>query len=78
MKLEGGDPIEEWRAKLTAARLDAAKTITFKDAAEAYIAANLAGWRNPRHAAQWSRRSEPMSTRCLASCRFRQSTPCWS
>ena len=35
------------------ARLDAAKALTFKDAAVAYIGAHRAGWRNPKHIWQW-------------------------
>ena len=35
------------------ARLDAAKAVTFKECAEAYIKAHRAGWRNDKHAAQW-------------------------
>ena len=35
------------------AKLDAAKAMTFEACAERYIAAHKAGWRNPKHAAQW-------------------------
>jgi integrase len=52
-RLEGRDPIETRRAERMAARTDAAKAVTFKDCAEAHIAAHRAGWRNPKHAAQW-------------------------
>jgi hypothetical protein len=31
----------------------AAKAHTFKAVAELYIAAHQAGWRNPKHKAQW-------------------------
>jgi integrase len=34
-------------------RAESAKGMTFKQCAEAYIKAHRAGWRNPRHAAQW-------------------------
>jgi integrase len=51
---EGIDPIEARRAERARQRLDAAKTITFKQCAEAYIAAHRAGWRNDKHAGQWS------------------------
>ena len=50
---EGIDPIEARRAERARQRLDAAKAITFKQCAEAYIAAHRAGWRNDKHAAQW-------------------------
>jgi integrase len=53
LRLDGGDPIEDRTASRTAARLDAAKAMTFKACAEAYIAAHSAGWRNPKHRAQW-------------------------
>jgi integrase len=47
------DPIEERDKARTAARLNAAKAITFKTAAERYIAAHQAAWRNEKHGAQW-------------------------
>ena len=50
---EGIDPIEARRAERARQRLDAAKAITFKQCAEAYINAHRAGWRNGKHAAQW-------------------------
>ena len=34
-------------------RLNAAKAMTFRDCAARYIASHRAGWRNPKHAAQW-------------------------
>src|SRR5271166_2669621 len=53
LKLDGRDPIEERRAQRQAARLESARTMTFRECAEAYITAHQAGWRNPKHAAQW-------------------------
>jgi integrase len=50
---DGRDPIEERRALRQAAKLETAKAMTFKQCAEAYIAAHRAGWRNAKHAAQW-------------------------
>jgi hypothetical protein len=47
------DPVAARKAQRDRARLDAAKTITFRQCAEAYIAAHSAGWRNPKHRAQW-------------------------
>ena len=35
------------------ARLDAASTLTFRDAASSYIDAHRAGWHNPKHIWQW-------------------------
>jgi integrase len=53
-RLDGRDPIEGRRAERMAAKFDAAKAMTFKASAERYIAAHKAGWRNAKHAAQWS------------------------
>jgi integrase len=50
---DGVDPIEKRRAERLEARLDAAKAVTFKECAATYIASHRAGWRNPKHAAQW-------------------------
>lgn len=50
---DGIDPIE---ARLTArdeSRKDAAERITFRDAAEKYLAAHEIGWRNAKHRQQW-------------------------
>jgi integrase len=51
--LEGVDPVEQKQAARKARMLEAAKAITFKACAAKYIAANKAGWRNEKHAAQW-------------------------
>jgi integrase len=53
LRREGGDPIEARRAGRAQIRLDAAKAMTFRQCAEAYIAAHKPGWKNPKHAAQW-------------------------
>ena len=50
---DGVDPIEKRRAERLESRLDAAKAVTFKECAARYIASYRAGWRNPKHAAQW-------------------------
>lgn len=50
---DGIDPIEARRAERARQRLDAAKAITFKECAEAYIASHRAGWRNEKHKYQW-------------------------
>jgi integrase len=50
---DGVDPIEARRAARTAARLEEARSLTFKDCAERYIVAHEAGWRNAKHRAQW-------------------------
>lgn len=51
--LDGIDPIEHKRAAAAAARLAAATEMTFKKAAERYIADHRTSWRNEKHAAQW-------------------------
>ena len=51
---EGIDPIEARRAQRVQAALEAATALTFKDCTEQYLAAHGAGWRNAKHAAQWS------------------------
>ena len=38
----------------TVAKLESAKAITFDACAEAYVEANKSGWRNEKHAAQWT------------------------
>ena len=50
---EGIDPLERKRAQTTAAAVDAAKTITFKEAAEQYIASHQASWRAKQHLVRW-------------------------
>jgi integrase len=57
LRLDGTDPLEARRAererKASLAAMEAAALVTFKKAAEGYIEANKAGWRNAKHAAQW-------------------------
>jgi integrase len=50
---QGIDPIEARQAAERAVRIDAARTLTFRQAAEAYIAVNRSVWRNAEHARQW-------------------------
>jgi integrase len=52
-KADGIDPLAARQAEREAKRIEEARSITFKDAAERYIASHEAGWRNPKHAAQW-------------------------
>lgn len=49
---QGVDPIAERRAAV-AARSDRLRAKTFRECAEAYIAAHRAEWKNAKHAAQW-------------------------
>jgi integrase len=51
--LEGRDPIAEKHARRAAALLEAAKQITFADAAETYINDHHAAWKNPKNRQQW-------------------------
>jgi len=46
---QGGDPLATVRAE----RRQATGGVTFREAAERYIEAHRAGWRNAKHAAQW-------------------------
>lgn len=49
----GEDPLESRVRKAEAAAIASARSMTFAECAERYIQAHQAGWRNPRHAAQW-------------------------
>lgn len=51
---DGVDPIDMRRAKKVSAKAEDARRITFREAAERYIQAHSAGWRNAKHADQWS------------------------
>jgi integrase len=53
LRLQGIDPIAERQGKRAAAHLNAAKTMTFDECRDAYIAAHQAGWRNAKHRSQW-------------------------
>jgi integrase len=55
---EGADPIEARRQKRAAERAEEAAAVTFKKAAGRYIEAQRAGWRNAKHAWQWTRTLE--------------------
>jgi integrase len=50
---EGIDPIEARREGRSAKALDAAKVMTFRQCAEAYIAAHSAAWRSHKSLAAW-------------------------
>lgn len=54
MRLHGLDPIEERRKQREAIKLQQAKQITFSKAAADYIATQTPGWKNKKHAGQWS------------------------
>ena len=48
------DPIEARKAKQMGEALDAARSITFNECATAYIKAHRVGWKNAKHADQWT------------------------
>lgn len=51
--VEGVDPIAARDGQRAQERLQKASTLTFAKCAEKYIASHRAGWRNPKHVAQW-------------------------
>ena len=51
---EGTDPIDEKQSRRASERVEAARAMTFKQCATAYIAAHEASWRNPKHRQQWT------------------------
>jgi integrase len=51
--LSGTDPIDARQTQRAKAQTERARVVTFKDAAERYIKAHRAGWKNPKHADQW-------------------------
>jgi integrase len=53
LRLDGHDPIEDRKAGRLQAKLDAARSMTFEQCAEAYIASHRPSWKNDKHAAQW-------------------------
>jgi integrase len=50
---EGINPRAARDAERQQKRVEAAKAMTFKDCADAYVTANRGGWKNEKHAAQW-------------------------
>lgn len=51
--LDGLDPLQDRRAKRAALKAEAAARVSFKQAAERYIAAHSPSWKNPKHSTQW-------------------------
>lgn len=51
--LKGNDPLIEKDNAKRNAKVAAAKRISFDECARAYIESQRAGWRNPKHVAQW-------------------------
>jgi integrase len=54
MRRAGKDPLVEREASRAKISLAATKTMSFDDCANSYIAAHRAGWRNVKHATQWT------------------------
>jgi integrase len=52
-KAAGKDPLELREAEKQTAKLEAARRMTFKQCAEAYIETHKATWKNAKHAYQW-------------------------
>jgi integrase len=52
--LDGLDPIDVKHERRTAARLDKARALSFKQCADDYIGAHAGAWRSSKHKAQWS------------------------
>ena len=53
LKAQGLDPIANRESVRAQGRIEAARSVTFRYCAEAYIAARKDGWKNAKHAAQW-------------------------
>jgi integrase len=53
LREQGIDPIDARDAQRASTVVERAKAMTFDQCAEYYITAHRAGWRNPKHAAQW-------------------------
>lgn len=52
--LEGRDPIDVKRESFSVIKLAAAKSLSFADCARQYIDTHKRGWKNDKHAAQWT------------------------
>jgi integrase len=53
LQADGIDPIKRRRDQRATERLGQARTMTFEDCGERYIAAHEPSWRNPKHRQQW-------------------------
>jgi integrase len=53
-RLDGVDPLTAKKEAKIAAKLEAAKAMTFRACAAAYISAHQDSWRHPKHRTQWS------------------------
>lgn len=78
LRLKGLDPLEERHKELQAKTIATSEAITFEKCAEAYIAAHKAGWKNGKHADQWTATLQT-AARKARGCpiRSRRSGCCW-
>jgi integrase len=53
LRATGVDPLTQKRERRNEHLIAQAKSVTFRQCAENYIAAHEAGWRNPKHRQQW-------------------------
>lgn len=53
LRAEGVSPVERRQEQRNAALVEQAKTVTFRQCAEAYVAAHEPAWRNAKHRQQW-------------------------
>jgi integrase len=51
---KGIDPIQQRNERRAAAKAEAARSVTFRQYAESFIARMEAGWKNPKHRQQWT------------------------
>jgi integrase len=54
MRFKGLDPLEERHKEQQARSIEAAEAVTFEKCAESYITAHKDGWKNGKHAEQWT------------------------
>jgi len=54
LRQQGKNPIDERKAAQAKARAEAAKMMTFRQCAETFIEDHKDGWKNAKHAAQWT------------------------
>jgi Arm DNA-binding domain len=54
MRANGIDPIDARREERARSRAEATRAMTFEQCAVAYIEAHRAGWKNAKHASQWT------------------------
>ena len=72
--VDGIDPIEERNARKAAQAVEKAKTLSFKECAERYIASHKADGKAGNMLTNGRRRCRPMLIRLSANCRWRRST----